>query len=297
MSTYVNQVNRSDAFAEQTPTARPQIIWRARFSIVGASLLIAGLTCVVSSLLPGTYSANSDVLVSSSSTMTSVDAVSGANELATQFAQFARTAVVLNDAAARSGIPVDQLSANTSAATVANTNIVRVTVKAGSADESSKGARAVSEALVAQTQELLSSGTKTNTQQLANIDELLAKAKDDVDRLSRALTAAAPGSSRAQAVNTQLNNAQQQVTALVLKRIDLVGQAGRDTSGSAVKLSALTAEPIAAKVAPQPLLYSLVALIVSLVLTTELAVISARRRQSGRPSAAHDARGRARPQS
>jgi len=257
---------------------RPQLIWRARFAIVGVSVVLAAATYVISALLPGTYSASSDVLVSSTSAQTSVDAVNGANDLATQYAQFARTAVVMNDAAGRAGISSSKLTADTTAATVANTNIVRITVKSGSSAEAGRGALAVSDALVAQTQKMLSPAARTNQVQLDNLDKLLSQTKSDVTKLSNALADAAPGSSRAQSINTQLNNAQQQVTALALKRIDLLGQDTRSTTGIGVQLSGLTPQPTAAKVAPRPTLYALVALIAGLVLTTELAVMSGRRK-------------------
>ncbi|MGK5681923.1 Wzz/FepE/Etk N-terminal domain-containing protein [Actinoplanes sp. URMC 104] len=257
---------------------RPQLIWRARFTIIGVSLVVAALTYGISLVLPGTYSATSDVLVASTSSVTSVDSVNGANDLASQYAQFARTSVVTTDAAGRSGIPADRLAAGTTAVTLANTNIVRITVKADSADEASKGARAVSSALVAQTQKIFGSTGKSEQQQLADLDKLLAASQADVVRLTKALGAAAPGSSKAQAINTQLSNALQQITSLTLKRIDVVNQTSKGSTGAGVKLTALTVSPVADKVSPQPILYTIVALIASLVLVTELAVVSGRRK-------------------
>lgn len=267
-----------DEFEDQPALTRPEIIWRARFSIVGVAILIAAATWAVSAFLPGTYSAYSDVLVSSRSAVTSVDAVNGANDLATQYAQLAGTGVVLSEAAAKSGLPVGELTAGTLVSTVANTNIVRVTVTADSASDAAKGSQAVANALVDQVRGLMTVAQKADPAQLAPLDKLLTGAKADVVRLTEALGSAKPGSAQAATVTTSLNNAQQQVSALTLKRIDLVSQASRDAGGQGVSLSLLTARPAASKVSPRPLLYSTVALIAVLIIMTELAVVSERRR-------------------
>ncbi|AGL20846.1 hypothetical protein [Actinoplanes sp. N902-109] len=257
---------------------RPQIIWHARFSIIGIAVLIAAATWATSAFLPGTYSASSDVLVANTSTMASVDVVDGANGLATQFAQFASTSVVLTDAAAKAGMPVGDLATGTLVGTVGNTNIIRITVTADSSAAASSGALAVGQALVDQAKKTMSTAAEADPEQLKDLDKLLTQAKSDVVRLTESLADAKAGSPRAASINTSLNSAQQQVLALTLKRLDIVSQARRDAGGRGVTLSLLTAQPTAAKVAPRPLLYSTVALVVSLVIMTELAVLSERRR-------------------
>ncbi|WP_153040518.1 hypothetical protein [Actinoplanes sp. TFC3] len=269
---------RNEYLGEPEVLARPQIIWRARFSILGVAVLIAAATWAASAFLPGTYSASSDVLVANTSSLASVDAVDGANGLATQYAQFAGTPVVMEDAAKRAGVPVGVISSGTLVTTVANTNIIRVTVTADSGAAASRNALALGEALVDQAKKSMSSAAEADPDQLKEIDKLLTQAKSDVVRLTEQLSDAKSGSTRAASINTSLNNSQQQVLALTLKRLDIVTQARRDAGGRGVVLSLLTTQPSAGKVSPRPLLYSTVALIVTLVIMTELAVISERRR-------------------
>jgi hypothetical protein len=64
---------------------------------------------------------------------------------------------------------------------------------------------------------------------------------------------------------------------LTLKRVDVLAQAGRE-NGNRAALSSLTVEPGAAKIAPRPLLNAGVGLIAALIIMTELAVVSERRR-------------------
>lgn len=274
----LRQAERTAEIFPRRNSPRSQIIWTKRLAILGISVVAAALTYGISVLVPGTYAAYSDVQVSSTQAPTSVDAVNGVNGLAAQYVQFARTAVVMNDAASKSGISVARLTADTTASTLDNTNIVRITVKAGSASEARRGALAVSEALVTQTEKTSSLTGRTDQQQLADLDKLLNQSKADAARLTSILAGTPVGSAKAQAINTELDNTQQQVTALTLKRIDLVSQASKDASEGQIKLYGLTTAPEAIKVAPQPLLYAIVALVVSLVLVAELFVVSERRK-------------------
>jgi capsular polysaccharide biosynthesis protein len=278
MTPHLMQRTSPDGILDQPVLTRTQIIYRARFSIVGVAILIATAAWAVSAFMPGTYSAQSDVLVTSKSAMTSMDAVNGANDLATQYAQFAVTEPVMTDASARTGVPMGTLSGSTVVSTVSSTNIVRVTASAGSAAEAGKRATAVADALVAQAEKRMAVAATADPAQLKVLDDLLTQAKADVVRLTASLGAAKPGSSRAVAGTTLLNNAQQQVLALTMKRIDLVNQSGQAGGGRGVSLSRLTEQPATTKVSPRPLLYATVALISSLVVMTELAVSSERRR-------------------
>jgi capsular polysaccharide biosynthesis protein len=279
MTPHLMQRTSPDGIVDQPVLTRTQIIYRARFSIVGVAILIATAAWAVSAFMPGTYSAQSDVLVTSKSAMTSMDAVNGANDLATQYAQFAVTEPVMTDASARTGVPMGELAGSTVVSTVSSTNIVRVTASAGSVGEAGKRATAVADALVAQAEKRMTVAAAADPAQLKVLDDLLAQAKADVVRLTASLGAARPGSSRAVAGTTLLNNAQQQVLALTLKRIDLVNQSGQGSGGGrGVSLSRLTDQPATTKVSPRPLLYATVALISSLVVMTELAVASERRR-------------------
>ena len=272
---------RSEPRDEDTgpaPMTRPQILWRARYSIFGVAVIIAAATWAVSSFLPGTYSASSDVLISSRAAVASVDSVNGTNDLAHQYAQFAGTAPVLTDAAARAQVPAGELAQQTLVSTLANTNIVRVTVTAGSADAASRRAAAVATALVAQAQKLMTDRDAADPVSLEQVGTLLARSKADAARLVGTLRAAPPGSAEAAAATAALNNTQQQVLALTLKRIDLVSQAGKEADARGVTLTPLTAQPAARQIAPLPFLYSLVGLVAGLLIMAELSVLGERRR-------------------
>jgi hypothetical protein len=258
--------------------ARAPIIWRAKYVIVGVSLLFGAATYQLSAYVPAAWSASSDVLVSSRAPAASTDAVSGTNDLAAQYAQLAGTAAVLAQAAEQAQVPSGVLARSTSAGTLANTNIVRITVTAGTADAASRGAAAVSVALITQARMLMAGATGADPVQLKLIDGLIGRAQDNVVSLTETLGTAPPQSARAAAANASLGNAEDQVLALTLKRIDLVTQARRDAAGEGVSLASLTPEPRAGQTAPKPLLYSLVGLAAIGVITTELAVARGRRR-------------------
>lgn len=273
-----------DEFFEPGALARSQIIWRARFTIIGVAVLIAAATWAVSSFLPGTYRASSDVLVTTRGGLASVDTVSGTNDLATQYAQFAGTSGVLNAAAQESQIPVGGLGVLVS--TVGNTNIIRITVTADSANRASKGALAISNSLIAEVQKLTAT-SDDDSAQLKEIDQLLTRAKADVVRLTDSLGGATPGSARSAVLSSSLSLAQQQVLALTLKRVDVISQTSREESARGVRLTLLTTEPGAGKVSPRPFLYTTIGLIAALVIMTELAVVSGRRRDLDHRSSRH----------
>ena len=260
--------------------ARASIIWRAKYVIVGVSLLFGAATYQLSPYVPATWSASSDVLVSSRAPAASTDAVNGTNDLAAQYAQLAGTAAVLAQAAEQAQVPSGELARTTSAGTLANTNIVRITVTAGSADAANRGAAAVSVALITQARALMTAAAGVDPAQLKLIDQLIARARATVVSLTEEVGTAVPLSARAAAATASLGNAEEQVLALTLKRIDIVNQARRDAAGQGVSLASLTPEPRAAQTAPKPLLYSLVGLVAIGVITTELAVARGRRRAS-----------------
>ena len=258
--------------------ARAPIIWRAKYVIVGVSLLFGAATYQLSPYVPATWSASSDVLVSSRAPAASTDAVSGTNDLAAQYAQLAGTAAVLAQAAEQAQVPAGVLAGSTSAGTLANTNIIRITVTAGDADAASRGAAAVSVALITQARTLMAGTAGVDPAQLKLIDQLIDRARANVGSLTEEVGSAAPLSARAAAATASLGNAEEQVLALTLKRIDIVNQARRDAAGQGVSLASLTPEPRAGQTAPKPLLYSLVGLVAIGVITTELAVARGRRR-------------------
>ena len=268
---------RDEAADEDVPT-RTQIVWRAKFLVVGVAVLIAAATFGISRSVPGTFSASADVLIAAKSITASVDSVSGSNSLAAQYAQLAGTAGVLTSAAARTQEPIGALTDATRASTLANTNIVRITVTAGSAGDAEKRAAAVSAALVEVGQKLADSGSPADPNQLKALDKMIADGRAEAARLSVVARRAEPESAAASAANTSLNNAQEQVSALTLKRIDLVIQNRRDDASRGARLSSLTSAPRAAQTEPKPLLYSLIGLVAGLFVMVELAVLNERRR-------------------
>jgi hypothetical protein len=171
-----------------------------------------------------------------------------------------------------------ELSKGTVVSTVANTNIMRVTVTARSPEAARKGAIAVAEALVAQVQALIVAPREALPEQVKDLDELLSRARDEVTQLTESLGQTRPGTARAIVLTTSLNNAQQRVLALTLKRVDLLNDASGDQTGPRVNLTLLTPEPTAQKIAPRPLLYATVGFVVAFLIMTELAVVSERRR-------------------
>lgn len=267
-----------DEISDEDVRTRTQIVWASKFLIVGVAVLIAAATFAISRTVPGTYSASSDVLVAAKSITASVDSVTGSNSLAAQYAQLAGTAGVLTSAAARAQEPIGALTDATRASTLANTNIVRITVTAGSPGDAEKRASAVSAALVEVGQKLADRGNPADPNQLKALDKMIADGRAEAGRLSSAVRRARPESAAAAAATTSLNNAQEQVSALTLKRIDVVIQARREAASQGATLSSLTPAPRAGQTAPKPLLYSLIGLVAGLFVMVEFAVLNERRR-------------------
>ncbi|GAA3248375.1 hypothetical protein ACFO1B_39370 [Dactylosporangium siamense] len=266
--------------ASEPPAAlsRWQIMWRSKYAIGGVAAVIAVATWATASFLPENFQASSDVLIGGRAAAATMDSVGGMNSLATQYAHLATTTPVLDEAARRAGTTAKELVRTTTVATVANTNIVRVTVAASSASVASRRAEAVAGSLSAFVGTLRTGKEQANADRLKELDALLVQAKNDVTAARSALLGAPSGSSAAQLANTLLNNAEQQVMMFTLKRVDLINQMTNESTAHDVSLTVLTPGGSAQQTGPRPLRSAVIALLLSLVVLAELAVFSERRR-------------------
>lgn len=246
------------------------VIWRARYRIIGASILIAIVTFVVAEVLPKTYQSSATVAISlppqeqaalSSASITAVTSLAG------QYADTATLGPVLNAAAPHSGTTATVLMNSISAGTISGENLISVRAQAPSPGAAALRANAVANALT----ENINNG---NAAEAAAYTRTVTKALAPVTNQIKALQAqiARPGQSAA-----ALAAAESQLDTLLTQRGTVLGDVIQGAAGEPTA-SVLAAATDGTQMEPRPVLYTLVALLVGLLVTCQIAVLVAWRR-------------------
>ena len=261
-------------------------LWAGRWRILIATLLAALITFAITLVIPQTYSSSAQVGLNASPVTGSsaADLATASNNLAAQFAQVVTSEAVLGPAAAASGTTSVDLSSHTSSGTVASQNIVLITVQAGEPGQATNQANAIANSLIAY---VTSQGTKDSenyrksvSAQLAPLDQQIRLAAKTVATASRALTKAnkKTAAQTVSAASARLSSAQSLLTVLTDRRASLAAQATLQSISLAASAQPLGAATPATQVEPRPALYTLIAGLVGLVISSQVVVVAADRR-------------------
>lgn len=261
-------------------------VWRAKWIVVAVALVVTVLTYVVSSLLPPTFQSSGLVQVSAinNGVTSQADTITASNSLASQYAQYATAGPVIEAAVGALGPgPVSaSLGNRVAAATVANQNLIRITVQASSATNSRRGADAVAAALNAyiagQGDAAVRSFADSLQSQLTGLDASITSTRTAVAKAAAAAARAEAGSAGITTLNTQ----QTLLSELLIRRETLSSQAASTEVSLRPSSGVVGAAGTGAQVQPNPRLYSVVAFLVALFAAAEVAILVRRRKLVGR---------------
>lgn len=257
-------------------------VWRAKWVILVVAVVLAALTYGVSNLLPPTFQSASLVQVTAinNGVTSQADTVTASNSLAAQYAQYATSGPVIEVAVAHlgTGAAAASLGSRVAAATVANQNLVKITVQASSAAAAQQGADAVASALNAyigaQGDAAVTSFAQSLQTQLKGLDDSISSTRAAAAKASTAAVGAPAGS----AAITTLNTQETLLSELLIRRETLSSQAASAEVSLRPSSGVVGSAGPGTQVQPNPKLYSVVALIVGLFGAAEVAILARRRR-------------------
>lgn len=251
------------------PREPQRLAWqRLAFAVVVA--LAAGvLTYAISTAIPGTYRASTQLRVTvDGANGLGQDSVLAGNQLTAQLAQVAPTDAVLAAPAAQLGMSPSTLRSNLSVGTVAQQNILQISANGSSRVEAEQRATAVTAALLA----FLGRDART---QLGSYHHLVTgvirSMNAQISKLSGARGKLAPA---------QLGVIQGEAGAIAAQAQSLRAQFAQHTAAAVPMIQQVQSATSASKVTPKPLLYAIVALLVVGFVAVQLISIGERRARS-----------------
>jgi uncharacterized protein involved in exopolysaccharide biosynthesis len=236
------------------------LVWRAKWLILVASVVLAALTYGVSSQLSSTYKSTALVQVSLPGNSASEQGGARAsNALASRYARLVRSTPALIETSQRTGVPTRVLSIALTGGTVNAQNIVAVRATGATEQAAQTRANAAAQALI----EVAGRSSATQVQRFRQVaDEQLAPLNERIARLQKALAAGDPTSPAAE-------NRSQELAALSSERNAAVAANARTASADAPRLQVLKRASSADRLAPHPELYALLALLVTPILAAQ----------------------------
>lgn len=257
---------------------RLTVIWRAKFLIVTAAVLVGALVYVGSNQLTPVYTSSATIVVTAASTPggSAQDVALASNDLAAQDAQLVTADAVITTAAARVHVPGSTLSKHVSAGTVNAQNVVQVTVQSSNKSSAQQWANAVAQAF----QAYIGLRAQVNSQALRNSVNLQAAPLDQQIAQLRSQIASAPPAAPGTEELATIQSMQGQLTQLMASRATLEENTALAIASESPNISIPTAATSATKVSPRPSLYAIVAVLLTVLVASQIAIVVARRRST-----------------
>jgi capsular polysaccharide biosynthesis protein len=252
---------------------RVTTIWRAKFWIAAAAIVVAALTYAVCLVVPKTYESSATIRVSlppSSQAAVSSASVTAAGSLAGQYAQTATLSPVLSAAARLIGTSEGVLSGSVSAGTISGENLIQVRAEAGSPSDAARRANAVAKAL---TNNITTSNAAQAAAYRKAAERQIAPLDAQIGSLRAAILnkAGSPGA---------LSADQGMLGSLVVERGQLESTVVQNTTNLPAAEVFATAGP-GSVAQPRSHLYTLVAFVVAALAAAQIAVtLASYRRRS-----------------
>jgi uncharacterized protein involved in exopolysaccharide biosynthesis len=252
------------------PPSRADAMWDAKWLILLAAIVASGIAIAASFVVPEQFSSSAMVRVSTPTTNgLSQDQVEGQNALANQYVQIATTSPILDDAKKHLGNKGPGRAGTTSASTVANQNLVRISATGDSAGTAASRANAVADAFAHYVNRLNARAGRASTSgltpRLRAVQAELTKTQRTIEDLV-ARGAKSDGAQLAQ---------QQDLAALLLSQRQAILSGGASATPTLDVLA--RAEP-GGRTQPRPVLYALVAFFVVAIAAAQVSAFAAARK-------------------
>ena len=260
-------------FADRRPAdwlpRRPGGIARRVLIVIAVALLAAGVTYGISSAISPTYSSSTQLLVNvNEANGLGFDAISAANQLTAQYVQLVPSDAALAVPAAKLGMSVGDLRNNVSAGTVSQQNLLQINANGPSASAAQYRAATV-------TNDFMSYLARTSTAQLHSYIATLSRQLQSVNNAYAQLAARLQGARGAEAAYIQ-----GELGALATQQQELQQQVTQHATAGAPQVQLVRPAGSGSRVAPQPLLYAIVALLVAGFVAAQAVAWDYRRRRS-----------------
>jgi capsular polysaccharide biosynthesis protein len=243
---------------------RVATIWRAKYLIGAAAILVAILTYGICLFVPRVYAASSTVEVSlppPGAASLASQATTAAGDLAGQYAQLATLSPVLSIALKSAGTSEAVLANSVSAGTISGENLISVRAQAGSASAATRWANAVGAAL---TEKITSDNDAQVASYEQSVDKQLQPVNQQISSVTAAIATERPGSAA-------LSPSQALLASLLTQRAQVLSASAQNAADVA---SASLVAPAGAgsQIQPRPTLYATVAFVVMLLAGAQIAV-------------------------
>jgi capsular polysaccharide biosynthesis protein len=257
--------------------SRLGVLWRAKFAIAGATVVVGALVYTASSLMTPVYSSSTTIVVTAASTPggSAQDVALASNDLAAQDAQLVTADAVISAAAAQLHVSGSTLSSHVSAGTVNAQNVIQVTAQSSGRAAAQQWADAIARDF----QAYLVMRAQANSQALRNaVDQQAAPLDQQIAQLQSDIAKAPPAAPGTEALST-VQSMEGQLTQLMASRATLEENTALAIASQNPNISIPTAAGTATKLDPRPSLYALVAMILTVLVGSQIAIVLARRRQ------------------
>jgi capsular polysaccharide biosynthesis protein len=257
---------------------RLTVLWRAKYVIILATVLVGSGVYFVSNAASPVYSSSATVSVTAASTPggSAQDVALASNDLASQDAQLVVADGVLTPASKALGVPTATLSAHLTSGTINAQNIVQITVQSSNPASAQRWANGVALAF----QSYLEQRGQANSAALKqSVDTQAAPLDQQIAALQQAIAStppAAPGSAALAEVQSEEN----QLTEIMGSRATLEQNTALAIASQQPNIDILQSASSPTKISPRPTLYASIAALATLLLASQLAIIAARRRSS-----------------
>jgi hypothetical protein len=246
--------------------------WMPRIvGLIVIAALVAEAVYVVSDQVAARYQSSAIVRVSVQATSGISDpAVTAANDLASQFAQLASTAPVVDAAAAHLGNRETGLGSSVTAGTIAAQNLIRISVTGSSPAQAQKRTTTVAEAFVAYVNRI---ETRQATHYANAVTSKLGPLEREIATARQKLSS----------TNAEVQrNATVLLSALVGQERTVLNSVAQSSAAAQPDLQIVAPGGTATKVSPKPTLYAAVGFLATLLLLGRLLYIIGVRRRSPR---------------
>jgi capsular polysaccharide biosynthesis protein len=247
-------------------------VWRNKHWILLTAVVVAAITFAICSVLPKSYAAAATVSVSlppSQAAVSTGQGVTASGDLASQYAQVATLAPVIDKAAKSSGISASELTNSVSAGTINGENLISIRGEAPSPAAAGLRANAVAKALA----------TYIGEQNASQATSYSGAVKNELKPLNKqiaAVTGRINGNSLSRSAQAV---AESTLGTLLVQRGELESTVVQNNS-SLANASVIARAGSGSIVSPKKKLYTLVALIVAALVAAQLSVTISQRRRS-----------------
>ena len=264
--------------APEADVDRVSAMWRARYAIAAATLLVGAVVYLLAGASAAVYSSSATVSVTAASTPggSAQDVALASNSLAAQDALLVTSDSVLTAAARHLGVSPSTLAGHLSSGTLSSQNLIQITAQGPTGDDALRWTDATTTAFAAYLAERAQTTSSSLRNSITAETESLTQQIDLLQYVIDNAQSAPPGSSAL----VDLQSDQNQLTQLVGTRATLTANTALAIASEQPVITVIASGTSPSKISPRPTLYAAVAALLALLVAGQVAIFAARRKAS-----------------